>query len=153
VFVVQVVDDFSIFGFLYNNSNNNNNNTKTKFCSKSTLVFRVHATYRQITQHFLSPDSASLSDSLSSSELELLEALAWLCTAGSSSSSSAGVLRSAGGGCFSRSWRQIFSLLLIREIEVLWGGAGPRRSTTNKGKKSDMQKSQSVKAVIPCAAN
>lgn len=67
----------------------------------------------------LSPDSASLSDSLSSSELELLEALAWPGGAASSSSSSAGPLGS--GGCFSRSCRQIFSLLLIREIEVLRG--------------------------------
>ena len=70
------------------------------------------------------PDSASLSDSLSSSELELLEAFpwpgGWLCPVWtSSSSSSTGVLGRA--GCFSRSWRQIFSLLLIREIEVLQG--------------------------------
>ena len=93
-----------------------------------------------------SPDSASLSDSLSSSELELLEALAWPGPGpgaaggggggGSSSSSSAGVLRRAGGGCFSRSWRQIFSLLLIREIEVLWRGQDGAHQTH---KNSDMQ--------------
>lgn len=68
----------------------------------------------------LLPDSASLSDSLSSSELELLDALAWVGAVWpSSSSSSVGPLGS--GGCFSRSCRQIFSLLLIREIEVLRG--------------------------------
>lgn len=92
----------------------------------------------------LSPDSASLSDSLSSSELELLEALAcpcpcpcpcpcacpcpWVPGWASSSSSSAGLLCRAGGGCFSRSCRQIFSLLLIREIEVL-RGRGRDRTT------------------------
>lgn len=76
----------------------------------------------QKQQQLPSPDSASLSDSLSSSELELLETFAWFCPAWpSSSSSSAGVLCKEGGGCFSRSWSPIFSLLLIREIEVLQG--------------------------------
>lgn len=80
-----------------------------------------------------SPDSPSLSDSLSSSELELLEAFAWFCPAWpSSSSSSAGVLWREGGGCFSRSCRPIFSLLLIREIEVL-EGVGPRWGGTTGG--------------------
>lgn len=74
----------------------------------------------------LSPDSVSLSDSLSSSELELLEAFPWLwdwiCPVWpSSSSSTTGLLGRAGFWCFSRSCRQIFSLLLIREIEVLQG--------------------------------
>lgn len=90
------------------------------------LINNNHTQLSKLHRQLLSPDSASLSDSLSSSELELLEAFAWLCdwlcaVWPSSSSSSAGLLCRAGGGCFSRSWRQIFSLLLIREIEVLQG--------------------------------
>lgn len=104
-------------------------------------------------QQHLSPDSASLSDSLSSSELELLEAFPWLwdwlCPVWpSSSSSSAGLLGRAGGGCFSRSWRHIFSLLLIREIEVLQGRGrgGVEQQVACRG-------GWSVRALIPCAAN
>lgn len=92
-----------------------NKPTNQCLCSPPTWVFPLSGLHP-------SPDSASLSDSLSSSELELLEALAWpgaTVWMASSSSSSVGPLGS--GGCLSRSCRQIFSLLLIREIEVLRG--------------------------------
>lgn len=80
----------------------------------------------------VSPASVSLSDSLSSSELELLDRAGpdpwswfwswlWFWFWPSSSSSSAGLQGSVGAGCFSLSCRQIFSLLLRREIEVLQG--------------------------------
>lgn len=97
-FVVQVVDELSIFRFLCKQLHQQTNQSVTEQPKKNT--------YWVSTLHGLSPDSASLSDSLSSSELELLEALAWPGAAvWTASSSSSSVGPQGNGGCLSRSCR------------------------------------------------